>query len=138
MHEPYDDDIPDDPYKFYFQFDTEWIKKYMDFLFNKIEYKWISNEVIEDVLKNLPNYNLPLLPDGFSPISLPVSSWLSNTVEDKTSLYLGSNYWNEGVWKKKYFIENKLQNEYVKHLQSHAGHFLRQPSYYKGLYEILN
>lgn len=134
MHEPYDDDIPDDPYKFYFQFDTEWINS----LLNKIEYTWISKEVIEDVLKNLPNYNLPLLPDGFSPISLPVNSWLSNTVGDSSSLYLGNNYWNEGVWKKKYFIENKFQNEYVKHLQSHAQYFLSQPQYYNGLYEILN
>jgi hypothetical protein len=128
----------DDPYKIYFQIDTEWVKKYMDSLINKAEYKWISKEVIEDALKNLPNYNTPLLPDGFSPIVLPVSSWFSSIVADKTSLYLGNNYWNEGVWKKKYFVRDKLQEEYVKHLQSHARHFLTQPRYYKGLYEILN
>jgi len=127
-----------DPYKFFFQIDTEWLKKYMDSLLNKIEYKWITKEVIEDALKNLPNYNTPLLPDGFSPIALPVNSWLSNTAENSFSLYLGNNYWNEGVWKKKHFIHNKLQNEYIKHLQSHSSYFLQQPKYYKGLYEILN
>jgi hypothetical protein len=127
-----------DPYKFYFQIDTEWVKKYMDSLINKIEYKWISKDIIEDAFKNLPTYNTPLLPDGFSPSSLPVNSWFSSIVGDKTSLYLGNNYWNEGIWKKKHFIQNKLQQEYISHLQNHAGYFLSQPRYYEGLYEILN
>ena len=100
-----------DPYKFYFQIDTEWVKKYMDSL---------------------------ILPEGFSPTVLPVNSWFSSIVADKTSLYLGNNYWNEGVWKQKYFIRDKLHEEYVKHLQSNARHFLNQPRHYKGLYEILN
>jgi len=128
----------DDPYKFYFQIDTEWIKKYMDSLLNKIEYKWISKEVIEDVLNNLSNYNTPLLPDGFSPIALPVNSSFSSTVDDKKPLYLGNNYWNEGIWKIKYFVYNKLQKEYELHLQSHASHIVRQPQYYQSLHEILN
>jgi hypothetical protein len=127
-----------DPYKFYFQIDTEWVKKYMDSLLNKIEYKWITKESIEDALKNLPNYNTPLLPDGFSPIALPVSSWFSSTADDKKSLYLGNNYWNEGIWKMKYFVYNKLQKEYELHLQSHARHIVSQPRYYEGLFEILN
>jgi hypothetical protein len=137
MNNP-DNPEDNDPYKFYFQIDTEWVKKYMDSLINKIEYKWISKEAIEDALKNLSNYNTPLLPDGFSPIALPVNSLFSSTEDDKKSLYLGNNYWNEGVWKMKYFIQNKLASEYVNHLQSHARHFLQQPKYYKGLYEILN
>jgi hypothetical protein len=127
-----------DPYKFYFQIDTEWIKKYMDDLINKIEYKWISKDIIEDVLNNLSNYNTPLLPDGFSPISLPVNDYFSNTAGDKTSLYLGNNQYNEGIWKMKYFVYNKLQKDYELHLQSHAGHIVGQPLYYKGLFEILN
>ena len=127
-----------DPYKFYFQIDTEWVKKYMDSLINKIEYKWITKEVIEDALKNLSNYNTPLLPDGFSPISLPVNDYFSNTVGDKTSLYLGNNQYNEGIWKMKYFVYNKLQKEYELHLQSHAGYVVNEPRYYKSLFEILN
>jgi hypothetical protein len=127
-----------DPYKFYFQIDTEWVKKYVDSLINKIEYKWISKDSIEDVFNKLPIYDTPLLPKGFSPTMLPVNSWFSSIAGDKTSLYLGNNYWNEGVWKKKHFIKDKLGIEYVNHLQSHARHFLNQPRYYKGLYEILN
>jgi hypothetical protein len=127
-----------DPYKFYFQIDTEWVKKYMDSLINKIEYKWITKEVIEDALKNLPNYNTPLLPDGFSPIALPVNGYFSNTAGDKTSLYLGNNHYNEGIWKIKYFVYNKLQKEYELHLQAHAKHVVSQPRYYECLFEILN
>ena len=139
MNNKNSDDQPEhDPYKFYFQIDTEWVKKYMDSLLNKIEYKWITKEVIEDALKNLSNYNTPLLPDGFSPISLPVNDYFSNTVGDKTSLYLGNNQYNEGIWKMKYFVYNKLQKEYELHLQSHAGYVVNEPRYYKSLFEILN
>jgi hypothetical protein len=137
MNNP-DNPEDNDPYKLYFQIDTEWVKKYMASLLNKIEYKWITKEVIEDALKNLPNYNTPLLPDGFSPISLPVNDYFSNTAGDKTSLYLGNNQYNEGIWKMKYFVYNKLQKEYELHLQSHAGYVVSQPRYYESLFEILN
>ena len=127
-----DPEYNDDPYKFYFQIDTEWLKKYMDNLFKGVNFNKLGG--IEDLF----NYSSPMLPEGFKPISLPVSSWLSSIAGDNSSLYLGNNYWNEGVWKKKHFIQNKLASEYVNHLQSHAGYFLQQPNYYKGLYEILN
>jgi hypothetical protein len=126
-----------DPYKFYFQIDTEWVKKYMDSLINKIEYKWISKEVIEDALKNLPQYKVEPV-DGFPFVSLPVNSSFSSTADDKKSLYLGNNYWNEGIWKIKYFVYNKLQKEYELHLQAHAKHVVSQPRYYESLFEILN
>jgi hypothetical protein len=119
MNHQDDPEYNDDPYKFYFQIDTEWIKKYMDNLFKNID----QLGGIEDLLKSS---------------SLPVNSWISSIGETKPSLYLGNNYYNEGVWKAKHFVEDKLGNEYVKHLQSHAGYFLQQPKYYKGLYEILN
>lgn len=127
-----DPEYNDDPYKFYFQIDTEWLKKYMDDLFKGINFNKLGG--IEDLF----NYNSPVLPEGFKPISLPVSSWLSSIAGDNSSLYLGNNYWNEGVWKNKHFIHNKLASEYVNHLQSHARYFLQQPNYYKGLHEILN
>jgi len=124
MHEPYDDDIPDDPYKFYFQFDTEWIGKYID-------------EIVKKLSESGWDYKITNI-EGFPYKSLPVSSWFSSTAGNKNSLYLGNNYWNEGIWKKKHFIHNQLQSEYVLHLQSHARHVVSQPKYYNGLYEILN
>ncbi len=127
----------DDPYKFYFQIDTEWIKKYMDSLLNKAEYKWITKDIIEDALKNLPQYKIEPV-DGFPFVPLPVNDYFSNTVVDKTALYLGNNQYNEGIWKMKYFVYNKLQKEYELHLQSHAGYVVNEPRYYKSLFEILN
>ncbi len=124
MHEPYDDDIPDNPYKFYFQFDTEWITKYID-------------DIVKKLSESGYDYKITNI-EGFPYKSLPVSSWFSSTEGDKNSLYLGNNYWNEGIWKKKHFIHNQLQNEYVLHLQSHARHVVSQPRYYNGLHEILN
>lgn len=123
MHEPYDD-VPDDPYKFYFQFDTEWITKYID-------------EIVKKLSESGYDYKITNI-EGFPYKSLPVSSWFSSTAGNKNSLYLGNNYWNEGIWKKKHFIHNQLQSEYVLHLQSHARHVVSQPRYYNGLYEILN
>lgn len=125
MNEDFDNETPDDPYKFYFQFDTQWISKYID-------------EIVKKLSESGWDYKNPLLPDGFKLISLPVNSYFPNTAEDSSSLYLGNNYYKEQVWKKKHFIQDKLHNEYVKHLQSHAQYFLHQPRYYKGLYEILN
>ena len=132
MNSQDDPEYNDDPYKFYFQIDTEWLKKYMDNLFKGVNFNKL------DGIENLFNYSPSVLPEGFKPISLPVSSWLSSIAGDDSSLYLGNNYWNEGVWKKKHFIEDKLASEYIQHLQSHAVYFLQQPKYYEGLYEILN
>lgn len=135
MHEPYDDDYYEDNYddshdydesqsnwkKFYFKFDvdssplSEWITKMVnDFLYD-------------------PEY--PLL--NFSPVGLPVNSWNPNTANSKFQ-YLGSNYAKEPIWKSKYWISDPLDNEYRHHLQSNATHFVQQPSYYKGLFDILN
>jgi hypothetical protein len=133
--EPYDDyDDYDDAYdygsesnhnKFYFKFDvnpygslSDWFKK-----------------MIEDLI----NYKTPLLPEGFSPVSFPVNDYFSNTVSgDNPLLYLGNNHYNEPMWKKKDFIQDKLGTEYVLHLQSNAGYFISQPRYYKALFDILN
>lgn len=136
MHEQYDDDYYDDDYddghdydqnqsdwnKFYFKFDvtnsplSDWVKKTIDNLFGD-------------------KFDLPEVPF----VSFPVNDWLSNTVSGGNSLlYLGNNHYNEPIYKAKHFIENKLLNTYTNHLQQHASHFIKQPTYYKGLYDILN
>lgn len=144
MYNPYDDepysdyDDYDDSHdytdsqsyspKFYFKFDvtsggslSDWIKKSIEDLLKKDS----------DKLENNSN---------FLPVSFPVNDLFSQyTVSGSNPLlYLGNNHYKEQVWKKKYFIHDKLGTQYVLHLQSHAGYFLRQPKYYKGLFEILN
>lgn len=134
MHDPYDneddgydDDYYDkdyndqyDPYKFYFKFDitensplSDWISKMITDIFNK-------------------DYDIDKM------LVFPVNSWNPNTAGKNIPQYLGSNYYKEPVWKSKYFIIDSLDQSYKLHLQSNAAHFLQQPKYYKGLFEILN
>lgn len=144
MHEDYgyDYDEEDDDYenshddlesqykKFYFKFDpTAW----------DTWAKWMQ-EAIDDVVQSSPNiwYVMPEM-SGIPPKSLPVNSYFSNTGKEYSSCqYLGINYQNQEVWKSKYFVYNPINTEYSLHIQSHAKHFLQQPNYYKGLFDILN
>lgn len=136
MYEPYDEDdeYDDDqynydyndqydPYKFYFKFDVGPNSSLSD---------WLSN-----LLNDISTYNIQNVP-GFPVVSFPVNSWNSNTEKSNSFQYLGSNYYSEPVWKKKYFVKEALNTEYKNHLKSHAAHFIKQPAYYKGMFDILN
>ncbi len=118
----YNNDYSDqyDPYKFYFQFDVNQ---------NSQLSEWIS-KMINDIFKK--DYDFDKM------IVFPVNSWNPNTANDKKFQYLGSNYNGEPIWKKKYFVHDVLQTQYLNHLQSHASYFIQQPLHYKSLYDILN
>lgn len=135
MHEPYDEDdeYDDDqynydysdqydPYKFYFKFDVD------------------SNSSLSDWLNNLFKdiYSMPNIVPGFPVFQFPVNSWNSNTEKGNSFQYLGSNYQGSPIWKKKYFVSDPINTEYKLHLQAHAKHFIQQPLYYEGLFDILN
>ena len=45
---------------------------------------------------------------------------------------------NQPLWKKEYFIDNKLGQRYLNYLQSHSKYILKEPRYYKGLFDNLN
>lgn len=127
----YDDDYDDSqdnldsPYKHYFKFDPQawdvWTKLFID--------------PFKDVVEPYPNvwyiYGQPHK-------SFPVNSYFSNTGSNPSFQYLGNNYDGVKVWKQKYFASDPIQTCYIKHLQQHAVHFMRQPHYYKGLFDILN
>ena len=69
----------------------------------------------------------------------PVSDSASqDTSKDKYFMYLGSNHFQEPIWKARYFINNKLDTAYKNHIVSHAAYFLKQPLYYKGMFDNLN
>lgn len=53
-------------------------------------------------------------------------------------IFFGKNAYKEDIWKVKYFIHDDIQTFYRNHYVAHAAHILRQPSHYKGLFEILN
>ena len=135
MHEPYDEDLEYDdqynydygnqydPYKFYFKFDVNSNSSLSD---------WLNN-----LFKDIGSYSVTNIP-GFPIVSFPVNSWNSNTEKGNSFQYLGSNYQGSQIWKKKYFISDPINIEYKLHLQAHAKYFIQQPTYYNGLFDILN
>jgi len=130
MHESYDDndDYYDDSQN-YDKGQSDWNKFYFKFdvTHNNPLSDWVQ-KAIDDFIKN----SLPY-------VSFPVSSYFSNTANGGDSfLYLGNNYHNEPIWKTKYFIEDKVAIAYKNHIQNHVEHFVTQPIYYKGLFDILN
>jgi len=135
MHEPYDEDHEYDdqynydygnqydPYKFYFKFDVNSNSSLSD---------WLNN-----LFKDISSYSVTNIP-GFPIVSFPVNSWNSNTEKGNSFQYLGSNYQGSQIWKNKYFISDPINIEYKLHLQAHAKYFIQQPTYYNGLFDILN
>lgn len=135
MHEDYDDyenaydddsqNYPENPYKHYFKFDPQ---------------SWdMWGKLLGDMFENIvePSSNVWYV-YGYLSNELPVNSYISNTGKGDTFQYLGNNYDNVKVWKKKYFVIDPIQQEYIHHIQNNAKYFLKQPSYYKGLFDILN
>ena len=137
MHENYEEDDYDDdqydydhpslnPYQWFYKFDVTPDSPLS---------KWI-NDIVNNFMGSSEDYKITHIP-GFPFKMFPVNSWNPNT-GDLGFQYLGSNYQNSPIWKKQYLVIDKINNEYRLHLQSHAVHFLQQPKYYKGLFDILN
>lgn len=136
-YEDHSDEYDDDDYNYdhpslnpyyYFKFDISSdssLSKWLNDMFSNIDWNSIPSYKIDDI-------------SGFPFVSLPVNSWNPNTGKDNSFQYLGSNYANQEIWKKKYFISDPINIEYKLHLQAHAKHFVSQPTYYEGLFEILN
>lgn len=127
----YDHNYKNDPYQFYFKFDIGPDSPISDML-----NKWFN--LSQDSLNGLQWYSFPTNFDSWPVVKFPVNSWNPNTANDKKFQYLGSNYSGEPIWKKKYFVHDVLQSQYLNHLQSHAVYFIQQPLHYKSLYDILN
>lgn len=148
MHQE-DDNYDDDDYDYddsqnnlesqhknYFKFDPTawdaWGKMLYDALNDIVEYPsnvWYigSNSLFFDFEKQKQDKLFPV--NGYSP----------NTGKNKKfAQYLGVNYQNQPIWKTKYFVSDPLSIEYSNHISSHAVHFVLQPHYYKGMFDILN
>ena len=125
-NDDHDYDDSQDKYKHYFKFDPDaW----------DVWGKWLQN-ALNDIVESSPN--VWYIGPGFGKKSLPVNSYFSNTGKQKSFQYLGNNYQNNPIWKKKYFVSDKLSTQYLNHIKSHAVHFVLQPHYYKGMFDILN
>jgi hypothetical protein len=132
MHEDYEDydedeyDNPKDKYKHYFKFDPEAWDAWGKMLFNTL------NGIVEDSNNNV------WYVANFSNQFVPVNSYFPNTGQSKNFQCLGNNYQDAKIWKTKYFVSDNISSLYFSHIQSHAIHFITQPTYYKGLFDILN
>jgi mRNA-degrading endonuclease HigB of HigAB toxin-antitoxin module len=132
----YDDyDEYDDSHD-YDQSQPDWNKLYFKF---DITHSYLSNwfqKIVEKMFNDPHNiHNI----SGFDYVSLPANSWTTqNTENNNTFLYLGVNYQNQPIWKKKYFASDLIRELYMNHIKSHSKYFLQQPSYYNGIFDILN
>lgn len=138
IDEPYNEDDYEDEkyypdqgmYKKYFKFDEQAWDAWGQWLYS----------AMKDIVDSSPNvWYTPVNITGFPIKKFPVNSYFSNTgKDDKSYQYLGNNYEGTAIWKKKYFVKDVIGQEYVAHLQSNIQHFLSQPSYYRGIFDILN
>lgn len=109
----YDDNDQYDPYKFYFKFDIN------------------PNSSLSSWITDLTNFPF---------VSFPVNSYFPTTGSGDKSpfLYLGNNYQNQPIWKNLYLVKDKVNILYKNHISQYSVHFLKQPTYYKGMFDILN
>lgn len=137
MHEDYEDEDYDDdhydydhpslnPYQWFFKFDVG-----PDTPLSK----WLT-DIVNKFIGSSEDYKMINIP-GFPPKMFPVNSWNPNTGGNNLQ-YLGSNYAGSPIWKQQYFVLDKIQIQYKLHIQANARHFVSQPVYYKGLFDILN
>lgn len=139
MHQdPEHQDYDDDEYNYYPEYNEYGYPNSKKFDVDWAAWEqWLSKaiqEIVEED-KNVWVFGHNLKDDKKFTIN---NASIKDTSKDKYFMYLGSNYYNEGVWKSKYFIVDDIEVEYKQHLVSNAAHFLRQPHYYKGLYDNLN
>ena len=135
MHQdPEHSDYDDDDYNYY--------PEYNDYGYpysKKFDLNWAAwEEWLSDAIKEIANKkdNVWVF-GGYKPLSKKENS-TSKKLDDKYFMYLGNNNYEEAIWKSKYFGNSKLNQMYKNYLSSNAAYFLRQPSYYKGMFDFLN
>jgi len=138
--EPEHNEYDDDEYKYYP--DSAQFHEYNEHGFPKpFKFDWDSWEIwLSQAIKDIVHEkdNVWLLGNYKSSKEQPVSNNISKIPKNKYFEYLGNNNYDEAIWKRKYFVVDKMQQEYKNHISSHAAHFVKQPIYYKGLFDNLN
>jgi hypothetical protein len=139
--EPEDQEYDDDEYKNFP--DGGQFNNYNEYGYPKeFKFDWASWELwLKDVLKDIEEDNNVWFFGGQNLKKNTDSNKLpsnKNKWTDKYFIYLGSNVYDEAIWKTKFFIKESLDIEYKNHIAAHPAHFLKQPHYYKGMFDILN
>ena len=136
MHQdPEHEDYDDDEYNYYPEYNDYGYPSYS----KKFNIDWSAWEKwLADAIKEIVNEedNVWLFGNYKNPSKKNNTN--NKKLSDKYFMYLGSNHYDEAIWKTKYFISDKINSQYKNHLSSHAGYFLKQPHYYKGMFDNLN
>jgi hypothetical protein len=134
--EPEHNDYDDDDYNYYPEYSgdeySEYTKKF------NIDWaaweQWLSKAIKEIVEED----NNVWIIGGHQSKNKNNTYKNKSKISDSYFMYLGNNQYEEAIWKQKYFAKNQIEQVYMNHISSNAAHFLLQPAYYKGLFDILN
>jgi hypothetical protein len=135
-------DYDDDDYKNYPHEDyAEFYKKFgkmSDDEIQKMWQKWIDDVLDEIIMDGNTIYFGPAKhKDKEETKKFPVSGSADGTGDEK-NLYHGMNHYGEAIWKPIYLVDWGLYNEWKNHMAAHAAYILKEPKYYRALYEIMN
>lgn len=133
MHQdPEHEDYDDDEYKYYPE-DNQSIPYSFDW--NTWEL-WLS-DVLKDIIQQENNDTTWTFTFPYYTSKKTTNNKSTNNEQDKF-VYFGKNQYDETIWKKKFFKMNHFNQHYQNHFMAHAAHIVRQPQYYRSLFDILN
>jgi hypothetical protein len=134
--EPEHNDYDDDEYNYYPEYNDYGYPKQFKFDWSAWE-KWLSKTIkeITEEDNNVWIFGHPLKPSQKSTSDNTPSK---GAFSDQYFMYLGKNHYDETLWKAKYFIASSFDQQYKNYLAANAAHILRQPTYYKNLFDNLN
>lgn len=141
--EPEHNEYDDDEYKYYPNEHNEYNEHGYpkEFKFDWTSWQEWLEEAIKDIYEeNINTWIVTNKSNKEESESFPVSDSLSKGTFDaqKYFMYLGSNHYGEGIWKTKYFVNDDMEQAYKNHTFANAAHVVKQPNYYRGMFDILN
>lgn len=139
MHQdPEHEDYDDDEYNYYPEYNEYGYPNSKKFDVDWAAWEQWLSKAIKDIVKE--DDNIWVIGSNSTNNSKKSNDEYSiqNLSKNKYFMYLGKNNYEETIWKKKYFVKKQIEIFYKKHISSHSVHFLKQPHYYKSMFDILN
>jgi len=128
--DPEHEDYDDDDYKYYPEYNEHGYPQEFKIDWDSWE-KWLKAAMQEIISDQNGEW---IVASGY----LPKNQQNKENEISQKFLYFGQNQYDESIWKYKYFICNYFDQQYKNHFMSHASHILRQPAYYRGMFDMLN
>ena len=138
MHqEPEHEDYDDDDYNFYPHQDNQ-DNNNIPFSFDWNTWEMWLSDVLKEIIQqeNIEGNTWTFTFPNYS--SQKKNKKKQNPELNNNILYFGKNQYDEAIWKTKYFICNYFDIQYKNHFMAHAAHIIKQPNYYRSMFDILN